>query len=168
MPKLTFAERWILHNQYEILERLDPNRVELYRQIRNVLCSGYEDEYSWAAQGIHLDEDVLDPDIAAETRDILQMFSEMKLAYDELEDKEGVDTTLLAFWGFDANTSDDHLRYARFLTDKGEYEDVRVFNSGRITIGTYQVMLKAWKRLPLDRRGLQMRKEDLQSILDAP
>ncbi len=51
MPKLTFAKRWILHNQYEILEKLDLNRAELYRQIRIVLYSGYEDGYSWAAQG---------------------------------------------------------------------------------------------------------------------
>ncbi len=166
MPKLTFAERWILSNQYEILQRLESGSSGFYQQAIDILRNGYEDEYHYAAQYVKPDETILEPAIAAETRDILQMFSDMKIAYDELEDKEGVDTTLLTFWGFDANHNIDHLSYAKYLANKGEYPDIRVRNCNSDTIGIYRVMVEAWKALP--RKGLKMTREDLQAISDAP
>lgn len=168
MPRLSFAERWILTNQYEILEKLDPDSAEFYRQVRDVLGSGYEGEYMWAAQGIKPNGETLDPRVAAEVHNVLEMFSHMKWAYEKFEGDESIDTTLLTFWGFDANNSRDHLNYAQFLKKRGDYPDVEVFNSHSNTIGTYLVMVEAWKALPPDQKGIRMTKEGLQAILDAP
>jgi uncharacterized protein YfbU (UPF0304 family) len=168
VPKLTFAERWILSNQYRMLQFLEGTPSPFYEQAIEILESGYEDEYEYAAQYVKNDDRILDPVIAKETRDILQMFSEMSWAYEELGKPEDIDTTLLKFWGFDGNNNIEHLSYANFLKRKGDYRDVSVFNSHSDNIETYRDMLRVWEQIPAGLRGLRMPKEYLVAILDAP
>lgn len=49
---LTREQRWILANQYRILERLYPNEAECHAKAREVLENGYEFNYDWIAQHI--------------------------------------------------------------------------------------------------------------------
>jgi uncharacterized protein YfbU (UPF0304 family) len=168
MPKLSFAERWILSNQYRILQLLEDSPSPLYDHAIEILENGYEDEYGYASQFVRSDEGILSPEIAQETREILQMFSEMGWAYEELGKPEDIDTTLLKFWGFDANNNIEHLSYAQFLKRKGDYRDVAVFNSHRDNIRVYRDMLDVWRQIPRGLRGLRMPKEYLQAILGAP
>ncbi len=170
MPKLTEAERWILANQYRILKFVDPENAEGYEQSITILENGYEDHYERAADG-YWERPPLDPEVAQEVRDILQMFREMQWAKEKITDPEILESPLFEFWGFDGNNSWDHHSYAEFLYQIGEYkelDDLLLEDSHSNNIETYRVMVAAWKQLPDGHRGIRMKREDVQAILDAP
>ncbi len=165
--KLTAAERWILANQYRLMQMLSDRPVPLFEHAITILENGYEDQYKYAAQ--YLKEDPFRQDVAEEVKDILQMFREMQWASENIEDRGLLESPLFEFQGFDANNSFDHLSYAQFLHELGEYRELGnrlEWHSHSDNIGTYRAMVQAWKALP--RHGLQMTEEDVKAILGAP
>lgn len=167
--KLTPAERWILANQYRLMQMLSDRPVSLYEHAIKILENGYEDQYDYAAQ--YLRETPFPQDVAQEVHDILTMFSQLQWTRDRLSDPDIVSSPRLEFRGFDGNNNPEHLSYAHFLHEKGDYRELgqllRV-NSHADNIGTYRAMVRAWKSIPVDHRGLQMTEEDVQMILNAP
>ena len=168
MAKLSFSERWILANQYRILEMLDPDRAEFHRRAVTILENGFEDEYREAAQ-YNVESPSIAPEVSEEVKDILQMFREMQWVREKIDDPAILESPLLEFWGFDGNNTHDHLFYASFLLELGQFRELGnrpTWDSHSDTIETYRSMVRAWKALP--RHGLRMTKEDVQAILDAP
>ena len=87
--KLTKTERWILSNQYRILEKLCPDEADEFAEAREVVECGYEQDYGGISQ--HIDKVPMSVEDCKEVVDILLMFSEMKYAFDTLDDKSGID-----------------------------------------------------------------------------
>jgi uncharacterized protein len=165
--KLTTAERWILANQYRLMQLLSDRPVPLFEHAITILEKGYEDHYKYAAQ--YLREDPFPQVVAREVEDILQMFMEMQWASERIVDPATLESPLFQFWGFDGNNSPDHHSYALFLHQLGKYRELGnrlEWDSHSNNIGTYRAMVRAWKALP--RQGLRMTEEDLKAILAAP
>lgn len=57
--KLSRTERWMLSNQYRILEALYPADAGSYARHREALESGYELHYDWMIGSIYDDKDTL-------------------------------------------------------------------------------------------------------------
>jgi uncharacterized protein YfbU (UPF0304 family) len=165
--RLTPAERWILANQYRLMQMLSDRPVPLYEHAIRILESGYEDQYKYAAQGLR--EDPFPQDVAEEVKDILYMFTQMQWVKDKITDPEILESHRFEFWGFDGNHSHYHLMYASFLHELGEFKELGnrpTWDSHSDTIETYRSMVRAWRELP--RKGLQMTEEDVRTIVNAP
>jgi len=143
--KLTKTERWILTNQYRILEKLDPEGARHHAKAREVLESGYALEYGWISEHLF---DEFSEDSCREVLDILDMCQALQFAYEKIEDKSGIDEWRVHFGGFDGNYEGSHLAYVRHLIeDEGKFKFLAVkdLNSHCPTLDRYRSMLSEWK-----------------------
>ena len=111
--KLTRVERWILSNQFKILEKVDPEAAEYYAEMRDAVDSGYSLEYP--PDYMLRDEHTLSDDDCREVLDILSMFRDLRYGYDELKDKSGLEEWLIEFSGFDGNNEATRLGYCQYI-----------------------------------------------------
>jgi uncharacterized protein YfbU (UPF0304 family) len=167
--KLTKVERWILANQYKILEQVDPDNAEHYQTMQEILEKGYETEYRWKTQHIYDDDDVVTEEKGHYVINVLAMYDALQQSYQRLADKEGIDQNAFAFPGFDGNNEGEYLGYARFLRDKEEkFTDLQVsgrdLNSHFPTLDMYNRMQNAWAQRG---GGHEMSRDDINAILTA-
>ncbi|MEK7525880.1 MAG: YfbU family protein [Patescibacteria group bacterium] len=169
--KLTKTERWILSNQYRILEALYPHEAASFAEKREALESGYELEYSQMSQHIYDDEDTLSGTECREVIEILSMFRSLNDAYSNLKDKKGVDKMDIQFVGFDGNSPIEvkYLSYARFFCESGggRFSELRrgnLFNSHHSTLDIYRRMLDEWEK---SSKKYELSKEDVLRISKA-
>src|SRR3989344_5648187 len=120
--KLSKVERWMLANQYRILEALYPKEAKSLERCREILEDGYELEYSQISQHIYKDEDTLSESECREVIEILAMFDELGYWYGQLKGKKGIEKSDILFSGFDGNDTQEvkYLSYARFLCEGQE------------------------------------------------
>lgn len=169
--KLTRYERWLLANQYRILEKLDPGQADSYRAAQEVLESGYEAEYSGLCPHIYDDRDTLSADQCSEVIDILQMHRALHDSYGSLQDKAGIKENDTRFWGFDGNNETTYMAYAKFFCDGDpssprytELDRSHRFNSHMPTLWRYRPMLRAWQDFD---EPHMMSKAQLEAVLAA-
>lgn len=88
---LTRQQRWMLANQYLILEKLYPENADHYERARTVLENGFELSYDWYIP--HIAERTMSEDACKEVIAILDMFSVLERSYRQLAEKPaGVST----------------------------------------------------------------------------
>lgn len=168
--KLSRVERWILSNQYKILEKLYPDEADYCAEVREVIDSGYELEYAWAIDYIYPDEQCLSTDQCREVLQILSMYRDLKRAYEALDDKSGINAYWIEFPGFDGNEESHLLGYCRHVCRKGsgKYEELNRgrddFNSHAALLGGYRRMLRLWE--PLSRSGGLLNKSEIIAIIN--
>ncbi len=163
---MTKFDRLVLANQFAILEKLDPKEAEWYAQSRDVLESGYELMYGAVFRSIS--DDTMSEEQCEEVNRIMFMFSHLKVVYDELPDKSGVEEP--HFEGFDGNGEDKELCFAQFCCDlRGGYKNIvpgeHVPNSHSARLGIYRRMLAVYDMERKDDKKLS--KESLKKILAA-
>src|SRR5690606_18707681 len=107
--KLTKVERWILANQYKILEHLDPDQTEYYQKMQEILEQGYELEYNWKTQ--HLHDDVVTEEMSHYVIKVMVMYDALQRSYARISDKEGIEEREIFFPGFDGNNEGVYLAY---------------------------------------------------------
>ena len=167
--KLSRVERWILSNQYRILEALHPDDADYYANAREAIENGYELHYRSISQYIY--DDVMTDEECEEVIDILSMFRALRRTYEALPDKSGIAEQRVTFVGFDGNDKVEgrYLSYARYFcnqeggrfTEIGRGDD---FNSHWPALETYRRMLQAWNVSP-DKYNLSQ--EDIIRITSA-
>jgi uncharacterized protein YfbU (UPF0304 family) len=168
--ELSRVERWMLANQYRILEALYPEDAADFAKKRLVLEEGYELEYDWLIDDIHRDKDCMTADECRDVLDILEMFRAMKWAYEAQSDKTWAEARKTLFLGFDGNNEGKQLGYAIHLRDQEKYEEQfrdllgdekRDLNSHFPTLARYRAMLDVW-RAAADKQHLTS--DDLKEI----
>ena len=146
--QLSQVERWILINQYRIMEILDTERADQYARVRKVLESGYELEYNSISQ--HIGGATLGVEECREVRDILSMFVALQSSYAALINTSGIEEQDITFRGFDGNSETMQMSYTRFLVDQKQmFTDLSRadgFNSHVPVLDTYRRMLKEWEQ----------------------
>lgn len=113
--KLTRVERWILSNQYKILEQIFPKEADYYREARKAIDSGYELEYERLAERIYTDKHGLTTEECREVVQILAMFQLLKDAAGTGEGIPGVEPWQVQFAGFDGNSEGTQMAYVRYV-----------------------------------------------------
>jgi len=144
--KLSRIERWMLANQYRILEKLYPDEAKEYAHNREAIEYGYELEYGHIIE--HIYEQGLSEEECREVKDIMAMFSSLKASYNQLEDKSGIDEGKLAFRGFSGNDETMQMAYAQYLYQSRSFRDLEHgddFNSHFPMLSSYRKMLSEWK-----------------------
>ncbi|MGJ9383219.1 YfbU family protein [Salipaludibacillus sp. CF4.18] len=163
--KLTKLERLNLINQYQILEKLDPN--ENYSSFIKALQEGYEAHYSDLVEWLY---DDFPKDKSDFVVDVLEMYRRIIFSYNALDDKGDLNESRIKFHGFDGNNESSYLGYASyFINDLGRYDEIRNntefrdLNSHRPMIDNYMRKLSVWKS-SLDVDNLTL--EEIQNILN--
>lgn len=143
--KLTDVERLILANQYEILSKL--SKDDTYALWAEALRDGHEFLYSQCFER-------LSPNLSEQKTqhvlDILSIYRALRLSYEKLTDKSGIDASDIEFIGFDGNNESDLYGFAlalaksgRFTESLGEYGK----NSHSQTTDIYERMIQRWREL---------------------
>jgi uncharacterized protein len=144
--KLSRVERFILSNQYLILEKFDPDNAEHYARGRKALAEGYEIEYDGLAEGIYDDPHCLAEDECKEVLEILTMFKALHFSFAELADKSGIEESHLRFSGFDGNNELKQLGYAQYVAERFPETDTSL-NSHWPMLPLYRQMLTEWNKI---------------------
>lgn len=167
--KLSRTERWILSNQFSMLERLssNPDDVEFYKKAQNVVNNGYELHYRWLSEHIYDEPHTLSEEECREVIDILTMFDAIKQSYTRLTDTSGIVEHRAEFQGFSGNDETKQMSYARFFcTEDGQprFADLSKgdnFNSHFPILDRYRRMLTEWEN---SKDKYSLTKEDIIRI----
>ncbi len=167
--KLSRVERWILSNQYRILETLYPGDAKHFAHQREALESGYALEYEWMAQHIYEEKDTLSVEDCREVIQVLDMFTALQRSYAALDDKASLKESDVMLRGWDGNNETAHMAYARHCCemDGGRFTDLKrneTFNSHMPSVARYHAMLGVWKVFD---RPHELTREQMAQILSA-
>jgi uncharacterized protein len=167
--ELTRTERWILANQFRILELLDSESADHYANAREVLESGFELSYERYAQRINAN--TMNQAEGQEVLQILDMFSALERCYKDPPEKPDVEERQVRFSGFDGNNEIAQLGYAGFVIEReGRFRELADhgdhLNSHAPLLGAYRRMLAVWEQLPLERR-FELTAKDIEAICAA-
>jgi uncharacterized protein YfbU (UPF0304 family) len=166
---LTRTERWIISNQFHILEILSPKEAQHFANGREALECGYELEYEELCQNIYKEGDTLSNEACEEVINILDMFDNLKRCFDALPPKSGIEEGRVKFPGFDGNHETKQMAYARYFCDgrTPRFTDLpraNNFNSHMQSLPRYRSMLHEWER-STDKNNLT--KDDILRIVSA-
>lgn len=165
--KLTRTEKWILSNQYRILDILSPKEAEDFAYFREAIEKGYAHDIDHYCP-VYPDNDCLTTDECIEIVRILGMFDNLKSSYDRLSDKTGIDEQWIKFHGFSGNEESKQLSYVRFICDPrtGRFETIDRgdnFDSHAPLLPNYRRMLGVY--MPMESKH-PLSKEDVKKIID--
>lgn len=164
---LSREKRWILANQYRILEKLYPQEAAYHAQAREVLESGFELNCNWIVE--HVYERTMSEDACKEVFEILDMCSAPERSYGQLPEKAAdVSERDVTFLGFDGNHETEQLGYASFLIEKeGKWQELADhgdhLNSREPFLDSYRRMLRVWQQLPTQQK-CELSADDIQQI----
>jgi uncharacterized protein YfbU (UPF0304 family) len=144
--KLSHTERWILANQYLILEALYPDQEESFSWRREALEKGFETEYTQMSEHIYDTPDIMSTAECEKVLAILDMYRALKFSYRDMPEKSGIEESWLSFPGFDGNYEGKQRSYAWYFCNKDgglftELERGDHFNSHARMMGIYEEML---------------------------
>ena len=169
--KLTKTERWILFNQFQILEKLggtDYSPVETCKRTAEALSCGYELDYAYLSPHIYDGDDVLPADECREVLEILGMYDALQFSHQQLGSKSLVSEHDVKFPGFDGNNEGSQLSYAHFIIKDHRFESLislnKDLNSHMPTLELYRRMLAMWK--PLQLKPLPLSPAEAKAIID--
>lgn len=169
--KLTRTERWILSNQLQIMQILDPDNQDHYKSTQKIIERGFEYLYEDRIPHIYSDDHVMSEADCILTIEILSMFSEITYSLEKIDDKTGINLTYLKFAGFDGNNEGKYLDFAYFFCK--EFNGQRFseigngidnFNSHFPILDAYTRMLKVWNA---SKNKYELSREELIKIGEA-
>lgn len=147
--KLSRVERWMLSNQYRILEALHPDEAEDLKETRVAIERGFELHYDWNIPNIYDESDVMTEAQCIEIGEMLSMFTALSESYDALSDKSGLKDWKVQLIGFDGNTEFKEMGYAKYLckVDGRKRANLRdkIVDSHIPVLNRYRAMLNIWK-----------------------
>jgi uncharacterized protein YfbU (UPF0304 family) len=161
--------RLVLANQLRILEGLHPKDAPYYRSSRIALEEGYELHYANLFEPF---QDPMSVDECREVQDVLELFSQMKRAFERLGKAKGAKRSDVRFAGFDSSVEARQLGYTRYLIyELGRYDELpekknEGFESQVPMLQTYRRMVAAWRALD-DRVRFKLDRYALTQVLDA-
>jgi uncharacterized protein YfbU (UPF0304 family) len=138
-----FAERLILFNQYEILKKLDPEKVSLYERHQEVVEKGFESLY----EDLGISTTTLSKEAAQEIDDVLALFRAIRTSTSAGATNVAAITN---FVSFGPNQPNDHFAYADFLSNILKFPQEASTSAGNrpeLQLEKYRAMLKRWNEI---------------------
>lgn len=140
---LSWSERLILWNQYEILKRINPDLADHYEVKQEIVSQGFEQFY--CELNAVVEKDTITFEITAEVVDILSMFRAIKFSC--WRHQYVPKSAYALFDGFDGNEEPEHYASAKFLRRTlGRWEELseRPDNSHANVLARYRRMVRKW------------------------
>ncbi len=169
IKSLTPVERKILANQFSILEKLDPDNAKAYKEDREIVSSGFAYEYESLFSDIF---EEMPFEQGKYVVDVLQLHRILKLSYERLEDKTGINPGDIEFAGFDGNNESKNHAYARFQKNQGKWQETNAAQNSHsmTTISRYPRMLKKWEEIEAERSsdpGFELTAAEIKRIINS-
>ena len=146
---LTQFERLILANQLRLLEYVDPQNKEGYREQRTIVEHGYTLLYSDVFSGVYPEE--LPIEECRYIFDVLDMYRDLHHSYKALSDKQGIKTTDVKFKGFDGNNESARWGFTKFLHEQGKWTESlshgAINSHSMVTMSLYPKMLAEYEQV---------------------
>ena len=167
---ISVKERISLINQYEILKRLDSNNTKYYKELIEILYSGYSIFYN------KIEENINDEMPEKDGKFVLDILSIYRIVEDYKEknpnDTDIVEHAWSTFKGFDGNEEASYLGFTMFLfniqgkfTEQLKYCDqTDDFNSHMPLLDKYRKMINTWQDFG---KKYDISKDKIIQILDA-
>lgn len=166
--ELSKLDRWMLSNQFKILEKLYPDEAADYARAREVVEMGYELNYDWLCPHIIEAPHTVSAETSHEVIDILDMYSHLLFAFEKLGTGSGVDKNQIKFPGFSGNDEGGHWSYALFMYEKeGKFSRLDKgdrLNSHFPMLPRYRAMLEEWEK---SADKYELSKDDILRIISA-
>ncbi len=155
--EFTLAEKQMLINQFQILQKLSDNEYEAkeYENKIKILERGYKYHYSDIVEHIYLDESSMTKEQSIEVLDILRMFRGIIYSFKALK-RSGKLTKLtedqVRFIGFDGTHESKQMLYTYyFIEDLDRYSEIQElsnsdYNSHCRMLDIYRSMLSIWEQ----------------------
>lgn len=165
---LTPLERLQLVNQYEMLEKMDPEHAEEYARKRRILEEGYTILYPEIFQGI---DDEVSVKVCRYVFEVLDMHRALRQSFDALADKEGLTLDDLRFKGFDGNDETNEYSFITYLQEEGRRWTESLadcdLNTHYPTAARYKTMLEKWHSLGDIRQRFHLTAAQIKEITGA-
>lgn len=138
---LSPVERLQLANQFQILEKLDPDNAEQYAEARDIIVHGYSILYDKVFGAIYNEMPL---DECTYVYDVLDLHRVLIRSFNALTDKQGLTEDDVRFRGFDGNNETKRWAFAEYLQKAGLWTETLVggLNShSMMTMSRYPRML---------------------------
>ena len=164
---MNHAQRLILSNQYEILQKLNPEKAVHYQRCQTIIERGY------CLQLLELEKEFghLDEATCHEVIDTLEMYHAMQVSYANLPQTETAElaASRLDYIGYSRSHEKELADYVCFLLDvEGRFPELgKCCSSLTSEIGMrdkYQRMLATWRDCP---RHYKLSIQEIRKILNA-
>lgn len=147
--ELTRPERWILSNQYRLLEALYAEDAEHFRKVREALESGDSALIASYSAFIRFERPPLSDEDSSLVHAILSMYDALQASHRELSDPTDIEVASLQFPGFDAEVETAFRQYTGYLIEE-EKEFIDLDRQADLTsvgpsLPMYRRMLEAWR-----------------------
>jgi uncharacterized protein len=142
---LTWIERVMLHNQFKILEFLDPAHMEEYKEKQEIVGRGYERLYETLNENVS--GEPTPKAVTDEVHDIFDLFS--ALGESKMRINHTPVSRYTAFLGFHVDVEIEHHSYAIFVLQKRallSQSRSGSSNSDTPMLPKYRRMLETWNR----------------------
>jgi len=142
---LTWAERLILWNQYEILKSTDPGNANYHEQNQEIVAHGFEQFYPALNQTIS--ETPVSREITSEVMDILDMYRAIHNSCQT--QKYAPKNSSALFSGFDGNHEEQYAIAYFLRRTQGKWIELaaRPDDSHSSSVPHYRRMLSKWQVL---------------------
>ena len=135
-PKtLSPVERLLLQNQFLILAKLDPEQKDWHEERARIVEHGFANDYHEVFTSLREGMTEQECDYVA---DVLEMYGELKRAFNALEDKEDISEDSVTFSGFDGNNESSRLAYSKYLKENGKFNWVENLGTNSHGFGSRQ------------------------------
>lgn len=167
---LTRLERMALANQHRLLELLDVEHADYWRQRCEVFERGYEAHYD---DDLRIDPTELTATQSDEVLEILSLFTALAWSHADLGDTAGIDAARIRFPGFSRNTETAEHGYVEFTFHRGPgraFEPLQEQGDGRSVtslcpmLPVYRLMLQAWRAMGSPQQRMSAAR--IQALLD--
>jgi uncharacterized protein YfbU (UPF0304 family) len=142
---LSWTERVMLHNQFRILELLDPAKAEEYQQKQEIVGKGYEALYATLNENVA--GEPAPKSVSEEVHEIFELFRALNNSARKIDNVDASPPVM--FQGFDGTHEPNHYAYAIFVIEKqGLWKEHRAnsYNSGAPMLPKYARMIQAWSK----------------------
>lgn len=170
---ISFADRWMLYNQFEILRKLSENKgeagqgdVEQYERYQEIISAGYERNYDVISRPI---DPAMEYGDGEEVIKILEMYRAIHNACLE-DDCSEISSPYLRFRGFDGNNEASFHAFARHIIfEQGLFAESNPGSDDKLNthspvLDKYQRMLEEWQKIE---NNNSLTKQDVKRIVDA-
>ncbi len=159
---LTYSERLILSNQFEILKLLNPDQEHYYDQALEIVNSGLEYMYGEINPAVY--KETTSAAISKEVVQILDMFRTLEFSCRKL----GIKPTDIGadFQGFDANEGTGHYGFCHFMRRKlGRWDELKDYPDNSHSGASLPFYREMLKRLARRDKKSDLNEADIRAVV---
>jgi len=143
--KINKKDRILLLNQYKILDVLDKENSQHYRELIEILENGYEIFYSMVDEWVSEDMPASEGKFVLRVLGLYRMLENFK---QEVPNSKVISHVYSYFRGFDGNNESEYMAFCRFLIEKQyKFQEQRQYFIKNDNMNSHTPMIPKYSRM---------------------